>query len=191
MARSWRVALVAGAVGACVALGPSPAAADAVDPPGACYGAGTWSEAGFTEESGSLKRGAEIEIPQADTVEWIGGIGGAELGETTEPRATEGAVEIQIAGQWITIDNGWTNDDATFLADSGTHDYDLPSVLIGIPIPLRGHHTEADVTCAGDVVLKVAGSATENPIFYVGGVLFVLAGGALVYAGRVKIQRVA
>ena len=191
MARSWRILLVAGAAAGWFVAGAGAAAADAVDPPGACYGAGSWTEEGISYESRSSKRGQELEIPQADIVEWIGGIGDAEPGDTTEPRETEGAVEIQIGGQWITIDNGWSNDDATFLADSGTHDYDLPSVLIGIPIPLRGHHSEAEVSCAGDVVLKVAGSATENPIFYVGGVLFVLAGGALVYAGRVKIRRVA
>ena len=190
MATWRRIAFGVASASVCVAVGVGPASADAVDPPGACYGAGAWAEAGFSEDSASVNRGAEIEIPQADTVEWVGGIGDAQPGATTEPRPMEGAVEIQVGGQWITIDNGWSNDDATFLANSGTHEYDLPSVLIGIPIPLRGHHTEPDVSCEGDVVLKVAGSATENPIFYAGGALFVLAGAGLVFAGRVKIRRV-
>jgi hypothetical protein len=190
MAAWSRIAIGVAVASAYAAVGAGSASADAVDPPGACYGAATWVDAGFSEDSASVDRGAEIEIPQADTVQWVGGIGDAQPGDTTEPRPVEGAVEVQVGGQWIMIDDGWSDDDATSLANSGTHVYDLPSALIGIPIPLRGHHTEPDLSCEGDVVLIVAGSATENPVFYAGGALFVLAGAGLVYAGRIKIKRV-
>lgn len=189
MARWLKVAAAAGvAIGAVLFFGVVPAGSDAIDPAGACYGEGTWVDEGVTRTAAELEPGQLVKIPQSDTVDWKGGIGNAEPGDTTDPRTTGGAVQLKIAGKWITLDHAWENDDATFLANDGSYDYDLPDLLVGVKLPLRGHHTEESVTCAGHVVVQVEGAATENPLTWGGIGGLVIGGGMLVFAGRAVMR---
>ena len=166
-----------------------PAGADAVAPAGACYGTGAWTGGGFTKDSRQVAKGELVEIPQSDVVQWTGGVGAALPGDTVPPRPVEGAIEIQVGGRWVKIDD-WGPDPSEIAGNQGAHDYDVPSVLVGIEIPLRGHHSENGTeVCSGDVIVKVKGSATSNPLTWGGIGGLAISGGLLYYAGRPVVRR--
>jgi hypothetical protein len=167
-----------------------PAGADAVVPAGGCYGTGAWTKGGFTKDSRTEAKGALIKIPQSDTVQWTGGVGNAAPGTEVAEREVEGAIQIQVGGQWVNVDS-WGPEPGISAGEQGSHEYNVPSVLIGIKIPLRGFHKEQGTqVCEGDVVVKVEGSATSNPLTWGGVGGLAVSGGVLYYAGRPVVRRV-
>jgi hypothetical protein len=186
--RLWKAMVATAALcAAMLATSAAPARADAVT--GGCYGEGTWEGSGQVEKSVDHDPTDVIVIPQSDTVDWVGGIGDNRPPAEGPPRVVAGAVQLRILGKWVTIDS-WAGE-KTGLANSGTKHYDLSSMLIGIKMKLRGFHHEPNINCKGSVFVKVEGSTTSNPLFWAGGVLFVLSLAGLVYAGRPRLVRTA
>jgi opacity protein-like surface antigen len=185
---SRRLLAVAGAVVLVLLMTAGPAAADVVDPSGACVGSGTWQEGGFSETSTDHVPDDVIEIPRKDEVSWSGAIGGAQLGDEVPRRDIAGKVELQLPPPvgWITVDD-WGGSSVR-AANEGVHDYDLPSVVSGVKMKLRGQHSDAGtLTCSGSVFVKVEGS---NPLLIGGIVGMVLTGIALLFAGRPTFTQV-
>jgi len=185
----WKGVVVAGALATGSVLWAAPPAGANAVTTGDCVGSGVWEGSGQDETSTEHDPGDVITIPREDTVEWEGAISPDATGEVPE-REIEGAVEIQVSGQWIVVDD-WGPNQSVRAGNFGTHHYDLPKILQGIEIPLRGKHFEdGELVCEGSVKVKVDGSATSNPLFVVGLALFVMSGALLFYAGRIKIEKV-
>jgi hypothetical protein len=184
--RIARVAALA-AVAAGAVLGTASAAhADAVTE-GDCFGSGHWVEAGLDEDSAEHDPGDVIEVPQADTVEWEGRVGDFAIGEDGPEREIQGEVELVLPSKTTIAIDDWGPNDSVRYANSGTHDYDLPSVLIGIKMKLQGEHREnGEVVCRGSIYVQIEGSAFENPLTVAGLAGMVLTGAGLVLAGRPK-----
>jgi hypothetical protein len=180
-----RSVLVAAGAGVALVGAAGAAGADAVTE-GDCFGDGTWLDAGFTERSEDHDPSDVIEVPRADTVEWVGGIGGASPGEQGPEREIEGEVVLVLPTKSTIAVDDWGPNDSTTYGNSGTHDYDLPSVLIGVKMRLEGEHREnGEVVCAGSVYVQVEGSPFKNPLTFVGLAGMLLSGGVLVLAGKV------
>jgi hypothetical protein len=165
-------------------LGPAgPAGADVVKPPGECVASGHWQTAGFDEASGDHDPSDVIDIPRSDTVAWQGNIKGYALGATGPSRSIDGDVKLDLPIGSATIDS-WSGDSVRY-ANEGEHSYDLPSVLTGIKMKLRGEHRENDaVVCSGSVYVKIAGSVWSNPLSYAAIGLLVISAVMLFFAGK-------
>jgi len=74
-----RVATVV--IGAAFVVPVGVAAADVVNPPGACVGIGHWVKGGFTQTSATHSPSDVITVPRADTVRWAGGERGYTLAQ--------------------------------------------------------------------------------------------------------------
>ncbi len=184
-----RALAVAGAVVVALVATTGTAAADVVDPPGACVGSGTWQEGRLPETSTKHVPSDVITIPRKDVVSWSGAIGGAQLGDEVPRREIAGKVELQLPPPvgWITIDDWGGN--SVRAANEGVHDYDLPSLLGGVKMKLRGQHSDAgSLTCSGSVFVQIDGS---SPLLIAGIVGLVLSGGVLLYSGKAVFTKVA
>jgi hypothetical protein len=148
----------------------SSAGADVVDPAGKCFGSGTWEEEGETRSSPDYVPDDVIEVPQSDNVVWQGNIDGAPLGTEVERRRISGEVQLDIAGLGdVTIDD-WGGSSMR-AANTGEHEYDLPSFLINVKMKLHGEHREAPEgggafqrICGGSVYVQIEGSTFSNPL---------------------------
>lgn len=190
MATWARVSAVASAAIAAGVLWAAPAGADVVEPPGSCQGTGTWEGSGQFEDSAAHERSDVIEIPQEDTVDWTGSLEGHAIGDTVPRREIDGAVEVKLPAPvgWVTIDD-WGGSSER-VANEGSHHYKLPSVLIGIELPLRGFHNENGVGfCEGEVSVVVEGSTFSNPMAIAGLAGLAIFGGVLYFAGRPVITK--
>ena len=107
--KAWLVGAASLVAAAAVVAGGSPAAADVIEPPGACFGEGTWAEGGFTESSADHEQSDVIEVPLEDTVAWFGAVGDAQLGDEVERRDISGEVEIAFPFTSVVIDD-WGGD---------------------------------------------------------------------------------
>lgn len=187
MGRTMWWAGAAGLLGLAVCGWGAPAAADVIDPPGACTGSGTWQEAGFTETSGDHEPSDVIEIPQSDTVSWEGSVGGAELGAEVARREISGEVQVDLPVGTTTIDD-WGGSSVR-AANAGDHDYKLPDVLIGIEMTLHGEHREdGEVVCSGSVSVVVEGDPMDNPLAIPGIAGMVLFGAGMLLSGRASFS---
>ncbi len=194
-ARSRRVRrfVHAAAVAALAALGTlgasRPAAADVVTPAGTCVGSGMWLKSGLRETSTAHDPNDTISVPRADTVKWSGNIKGYALGSVGPERKIDGAVQLVLPIGTATIDS-WGKSSVRY-ANEGEHRYDLPSVLIGVRMKLKGFHKDnGKLTCSGSVYVKVAGSATRNPLTYVALGGLVISAGLLLFAGRPVFKKI-
>jgi hypothetical protein len=171
-----------GFVAALLVLGAAPAHANAVTT-GDCRAEGTWQESGQDEKSADLAPGEVVTIPRKDTVDWVGALDDRQPGDEVPERHVNGSFQLEIGGTWQTIDD-WDSD-STKAANSGSYDYSLPSVLIGIEMPMRGRHYEnGELVCAGNIVIVVEGSAFSNPLTIGGIAGLVIFGVMLIYSGR-------
>jgi hypothetical protein len=165
----------------------APASADVVVPKGACHGEGTWEKAGFTQKSGDHVPSDVIKVPRKDTVHWVGGIGTAQPGETIARRPIKGSVQLKLPPPlgWVTIDSWGKSSEAA--ANSGVHSYDLPNVLAGIKMKLRGEHFDNNtLTCRGSVFVQIDGS---NPIKIAGLIGMIIFGLLLLYSGKPRFTK--
>jgi hypothetical protein len=174
-----------------VVLGGAQAAgAEVIDPAGACFGSGTWVDEGETRDSTMFDPGDVVEIPQADDVDWMGSVGGAQVGDEVERREISGEVQLDIAGVGTATIDDWGGTSVR-AANEGTHDYDLPDVLINVKMKLKGEHRENGTRiCGGSVYVKVPGGAFENPVAIGALAGLVISGGALLWAGKPVIEKV-
>ena len=178
-----RVLAVGSLVGAFTVLTwTSPAAAQVVDGP--CFGEGHWVGSGQDEDTDEHSQKDVIEIPRADTVQWFGNENDLPLGSEGPEREIEGEVELGLPIGTVTIDS-WGPNDSIRYANEGEEEYDLPSILVGVEMPLSGEHREnGSVVCSGEVILTIEGSATENPLFFAGVGAIAVALVLLYLAGR-------
>jgi hypothetical protein len=166
----------------------TPAGADVVVPKGACHGEGKWQKAGLNEASADHVPSDVIKVPRKDTVAWTGGIGTAEPGATIADRPIKGSVQIQLPPPvgWVTIDD-WGKH-TTAAANSGTHSYDFPNVLVGVKMKLQGsHYDNGNLTCKGSVFVQIEGGS--NPLKMAGLIGMILFGLLLLYSGRPKFTK--
>ena len=161
----------------------TPAGADVVDPPGACFGSGTWSRAGLDETTEEHDPSDVIVIPRQDDVAWTGSLEGFAPGDVGEERPISGEIVLDLPLTSVTLGD-WGSDSELY-GDAGTYDYKLPSVLVGVEMLLHGVHNErGEEVCRGEVILRIDGDAFDNPLSFVA-----IAGAAvslvvLVLAGR-------
>jgi len=185
-------AFVAAGMGSLFVFGSGgPAGANAITT-GDCHGSGHWEKSGQDEDSASHNPSDVISIPRADTVDWQGALDNHQLGDTVARRDISGKVELELPKPlgWVSIDS-WGGSSVR-AANAGKHSYNLPSVLTGVKLKVHGVHRDAGVvTCEGSVFVKVAGSATSNPLLFAGIGGMVLFGGLLLFAGRPVFTKVA
>ncbi|MEQ1786668.1 MAG: hypothetical protein ABL966_06420 [Acidimicrobiales bacterium] len=178
--------------GALVVLGALPAAADVVDPTGACGASGEWEAEGVTRASPDFVPDDIIEIPQEDTVRWSGNIAGNELGAEGPRREISGEVDVDIAGIGSATIDDWAGSSVRY-ANEGEHTYDIPDVLVNVKMRLHGEHREAPEgsgnftrVCGGSVYLQVKGDTFGNPLAIAALVGMVASGAGLASAGVVR-----
>jgi hypothetical protein len=184
--RTRRIRYAAGALalsgGYLLATAP-PAAAELVDPPGACVGEGTWRDSGLTVVSTEADPGTVIEIPRADQVDWTGEVIGPQPGSE---RPIAGSVSLALPPPLgrLTV-NDWDGTGVN-VATSGTESYDLPALVpAGVVFTLHAEHREGDqVFCAGTAQLRIAGGPFDSPLIWVALAGTALFGGLLALAGR-------
>jgi hypothetical protein len=183
-------ALVLG--GTMALLAASPAAADAVDPSGACSASGHWQDEGVDRASADHVPSDLIKIPQKDTVRWAGNIKGYALGAEGPRREISGEVEVDIAGVGTATIDDWGKSSVRY-ANEGEHDYDVPDVLLNVKMRLQGEHREAPEgsasftrVCGGSVYLQVTGGMFSNPLTIAALVGMLASGAGLASAGVVR-----
>jgi hypothetical protein len=190
MARALRRCVAAAAIAVIGSwTGATAVGADVVTPPGSCVGAGTWQDGGFSEASTEHVSSDVIKVPREDTVDWAGAIGNAQLGAEVPRREIAGKVEAKLPAPlgWITIDD-WGGSSVR-AANEGSHHYNLPSVLVGVKVKLRGeHHDAGKLTCEGSVFLQIEGGSNPLKIGAIGGM--VVFGALLAYAGKPTFTKV-
>ena len=120
---------------------------------GPCTASGTIVE---TSERHDAKTTDEATIPRTGEVAWEGSTSGS--GE----RETSGEVTVGfpppigdvVVGEW-----GKDGEKSSKSANSDVYEYDLPSVIAGIEIPVSGTHQEPGIQCSGTVVVTIDGTS--------------------------------
>ncbi len=142
----------------------SPAAAEITGP---CDGTAEW-ESGLTVTASAIRLGDVVDIPEKGTVKWTGTI--ALDPPPQEPRPVSGWVKVKLpfpVGQVTVAD--WS-DDGVLTSNSGSYEYELPSILAGFDVTVTGKHWEGthtfagEPTCSGTVTLKLEGT---NPAGFI------------------------
>ena len=120
-------------------------------------------------------------------MEWVGSINLDP--PPSEARPTSGNVKIRVPFPVGTIQVGTWSDSGTLTGNSGTYEYEFPSILSGFKVTVTGQHWEGTLepagepTCEGDVTLALAGT---NPIGFVAGGLAIVSLMGAYLAIRVK-----
>ncbi len=122
-------------------------------------------------------------IPRKGSVVWQGSVPGS------GKRTIEGKVFVKLPPPIGEVKIGdWGGPSDTY-ANRGTYKYDFPSLLVGLKVPVAGHHTDRGFTCAGEVTVQLSGSRTSNPVLIASLVLTVI---SVVNVGlSVRAKRVA
>jgi hypothetical protein len=206
--RIGRVLAAASAFAMVLGIGATGAAADVVAPAGNCVGTGTWQDGGergpFTEDSRQLAPGDTVKIPLKDTITWKGWLPRLvnlppegeppPLGTNIEFRQIRGKVEIELPPPigWVTVDD-WgvkVTKPSQKVVNEGEHEYDFPSVLAGVKVPVRGEHFEgSQLYCSGSAKVQFEGSLTDNPAALAGLGGLVVSGGLLLYSGKPVVKK--
>ena len=169
--RTLRNGIAASAVGLIAAVFIFPAAAaraDVITPSGACAATGTWVGAGFSRSSAQYNSSSVIDIPRTDRVEWTGSEHGEPIGVVGTRRPIQGKVQLAVPfGVKVTLYK-WGGSSVRY-SNSGHEHYNLPSVLIGVKLPLSGYEKDSgQIVCSGSVYVKVSGGKLKNPIGWAG-----------------------
>jgi hypothetical protein len=173
------VGLLAGAV-----LGfAAPAAAEVVDPAGACTASAAWTAGGFTRTTAQLAPGEVVEIPRGDQVAWSGAVVGPAAGA---PRQVAGRVQLRLPAPFGTVDIADWGGEATEVERSGSYTYDLPSLVpSGVRLDLAASHDEGGRRhCTAAVGLIIPGGPFDSPLTWVALAGLVVFTGLLALVGR-------
>jgi hypothetical protein len=95
-------------------------------------------------------------IPRKGTVAWEGSVPGS------GKRDIEGKVYVKIGPASVNVGT-WSGPSDTY-KNNGTYKYKFPSVLVGLKVPVWGHHADKGFTCNGHITVELAGSKLGNPI---------------------------
>lgn len=180
---------VGGLATAALVLVPMAVSADVVSPAGVCTASGQWESAGFTKNSVDYTPSDVIKVPQKDHVDWIGQEDGKPIGYIGPKRPIDGAVQLTLPfGIKVTVWH-WKGNASARYSNKGQEKYNVPSVLIGIPIQLSGYESDSGKTvCSGSVYVEVTGSTIKNPIGWGGIAGTVLFGAGLLASGLRKTR---
>lgn len=162
MRRTGGILLMVAALSVAIALVAAPAFAT-ITPQNGCTGNGQFSPGGFKDAAS-----AEITIPQKATVAWAGTV---IRPAPTAPRAVDGFVALELPmGQKVTL--GTWPSTGVLVANNGSYDYELPSVIAGFDMTFFGeHYEEENLWCSGRVTVRVEGN---NPLGVPSVALFVV-----------------
>lgn len=190
--RRGRLAMLAAvlmAAGAFVVVPATVAGADVVTPPGACTATGHWVTEGVTRASTQYVPSDIVKIPQKDTVDWQGHEHGEPIGYFGPPRPIDGAVQVTLPfGIKVTVWH-WGGDKSPRYSNEGQESYNVPSVLVRIPLKLSGYEKDdGALVCSGSVYLEVAGSRFKNPVGWGALAGFVIFGALMLAAGLRKTK---
>jgi len=175
--------------GGVVLLPTALASADVVTPSGACTATGHWVNAGFTKSSTDYVPSYIVKVPQKDKVNWVGHEHGEPIGYFGPPRPIDGAVQVTVPfGISVTVWH-WGGDKSPRYSNEGQESYNVPSVLIGIPMKLSGYEKDnGTLVCSGSVYVEVMGSKIKNPLGWAGIAGIVIFGAGLLAAGFRKTE---
>ncbi|MDJ0925885.1 MAG: hypothetical protein QNJ77_15145 [Acidimicrobiia bacterium] len=184
MRRSRAVAL-AGLVLTALVISAVPAGATVTGP---CDGSATWPDAKPPIEvvASQLAPGEVVIIPLEGDVSWTGAIA---IPPPSEARDTSGNVKVKVPFPVGTITVGTWATSGTKVDNSGTYEYEFPSILSGFEVTVTGEHWEGNLsqsgppTCSGEVTLALEGT---NPIGFIAGGLTVVSIMGVYLAIRVK-----
>jgi hypothetical protein len=141
-----------------------------------CQASATWREAGLTVDAATAT--GVITIPRSDIVDWQASV-------TAPPGAYDGSVWIELPPPFGRVEvDSWSGDSQT-TANSGSHEYDLPSLVPGgVEIVVAGEHTDANGSCSGSVTVQIDGGPFSSPLTAVS-----LLGTAVTGAGMAALLR--
>lgn len=149
----WAAAMGAGVL---LSAGSASLAGAEISGTNGCQASGTWREAGLTVDAATAT--GVITIPRSDTVDWQASV-------AAPPGAYNGSVWIELPPPFDRIEvDSWSGDSQT-TANSGSHEYDLPSVVpAGVEIVVAGEHTDANGSCSGSVTVQLDGGPFSSPL---------------------------
>jgi hypothetical protein len=121
-----------------------------------CQATGTWQAAGITVDAATVD--GVVTIPRSDTVDWQGSV-------AAPPGAYSGSVWVELPPPLGEVEiDAWSGDSQT-TSNSGSHEYDLPSVVPGgVEIVVAGEHGDDNGTCTGSVAVQIEGGPFGSPL---------------------------
>lgn len=170
----WRLLAVAGFAGAVMLLGATPADAKLDDP---CSASGVVDGETYDPKVTDEAEG----LPASGDVAWQGAV---DSPSAPAERAVSGEVVVDLPGGIGSVTVGSWGDTSDEYAKNGTYEYDVPSVLEGIPIPVSGYHEEAGIRCKGSITVTIGESGIGSPAAIPALVLTALSAVGLVVAIR-------
>ena len=168
--------IVAGAGGGLLALGSASLAGAEISGPSGCRASGTWSEAGINVDAATVD--GVVTVPRSDSVSWQGSV-------AAPPGEYSGSVWVELPPPFGEVEiDSWSGDSQT-TANSGVHEYDLPSLVpAGVEFVVGGEHMDTNGGCTGSVTMKIDGGPFSSPLTAVS-----LVGTALTGAGMAAMLR--
>jgi hypothetical protein len=180
-----RALALAGMVLAAIALTAGPAVAAVTGP---CDGSATWPDEKppLVVVASQLPEGQVVVIPLEGNVEWTGAI---DIPQPEEAREVSGHVNVKVPWPIGSIQVGQWASTGTLTSNSGTYEYEFPSILSGFEVTVDAEHWEGNLTqsgpptCAGTVTLTLDGT---NPVGFIAGGLSIVSLMGAYLAIRVK-----
>ena len=96
-------------------------------------------------------------IPRKGVIAWKGAAGSGN-------RHISGKVFVKLPPPIGNVRIGHWNGPSGRTANSGNYKYDFPKLLVGLQVPVSGHHEEPGIACSGSILVKLSGSKLSNPI---------------------------
>ncbi len=132
-----------------------------------------------------------ITVPLKDTVNWTGSIA-----LSPHQRPTDGYVRVDLPWPFggVDIETWGKRKDGrpSFnVANKGTEDYDLPSVVPrGVDLKVVGEHIDDTATCSWEITIQVEGNPTDSVLVYpmLAATVVAFAGAAI--AGKRRFKKV-
>jgi len=183
--RQTRALALVGTLLTALVLTAAPAAATVTGP---CDGSATWPDEKppLQVVASQLAEGEVVIIPLNSTVEWAGAI---DIPQPEESREVSGNVRVKVPFPVGSVQVGEWSSTGILTSNSGTYEYDFPSILSGFEVTVEAKHWEGTLTqsgaptCAGDVTLTLEGT---NPIGFIAGGLSIVSIMGAYLAIRVK-----
>lgn len=184
LVKQTRALALVGTLLTALVLTAAPAAAMVTGP---CDGSATWPDEKppLTVVASQLNEGDVVIIPLASTVEWTGTID-IDPGDS---RDVSGNVRVKVPFPVGSVQVGEWASTGTLTSNSGSYEYEFPSILSGFKVTVEAEHWEGTLdqvgppTCAGSVTLSLDGT---NPIGFIAGGLSIVSIMGAYLAIRVK-----